>query len=84
MSTAVPYTFCAICGGRPADPHHINTRGSGGPDESWNIMRLCRLHHRQFHDWGWHKFCLTYPRVAGAVMSARNRMGRTTESREGT
>jgi hypothetical protein len=32
------------------DPHHIQTRGSGGNDERGNIIRLCRYHHNSFHN----------------------------------
>ena len=32
------------------DPHHIWRRGVGGPDELWNLKRLCRAHHRWVHE----------------------------------
>ena len=35
-----------------ADKHHIKTRGSGGGDEDYNIVFLCRLHHIEIHQIG--------------------------------
>lgn len=31
------------------DPHHIETRGSGGPDTDENLIALCRYHHNLAH-----------------------------------
>ncbi len=52
---------CAICGQAPmSDPSHIRTRGSGGPDEPWNVFPKCRKHHIE---WGgsWSSFLKKYP-----------------------
>ena len=35
-------TYCEICGQRTnIEPHHINTRGSGGGDIKENLIQLC-------------------------------------------
>lgn len=39
---------CIICN-KPAELDHIRTRGSGGGDESTNLVSLCREHHTQRH-----------------------------------
>jgi len=31
------------------DPHHIQTRGSGGDDVLENLICLCRKHHNEAH-----------------------------------
>lgn len=31
----------------PLDPDHVKTLGSGGSNESFNIMTLCRKHHQE-------------------------------------
>jgi len=49
---------CRLCGkgcryGDPietkADPHHIILASAGGPDESWNLLYLCRACHDLCH-----------------------------------
>lgn len=42
---------CLICG-KNAENHHIKTRGSGGTDDEWNLMPLCRKHHTETHKTG--------------------------------
>jgi hypothetical protein len=32
------------------EPHHIRTRGAGGEDIPENLIQLCGVHHRAFHD----------------------------------
>lgn len=39
---------CIICG-LSGERHHVKSRGSGGTDDDWNIMYLCRKHHTEFH-----------------------------------
>ena len=51
---------CQVCGRRPVDPCHIRSVGSGGKDEPWNVIPMCRLHHREQHDKGWIKFLSTH------------------------
>lgn len=53
---------CMVCG-NPAERHHIKTRGSGGTDDDWNILALCRLCHIKIHQIGNYKFCEKYPKI---------------------
>lgn len=46
---------CIICG-EDNERHHIKTRGSGGSDDDWNIMFLCRMHHVEIHKIGRNTF----------------------------
>ena len=49
--------YCLACGMEPpSDPHHIKTRGSGGGDEWWNVIPLCRRCHTGWHQLGWKTF----------------------------
>jgi len=43
---------CIICRFQGVDLHHLQSRGSGGPDESWNLMELCHRHHVMCHNKG--------------------------------
>lgn len=53
---------CDICAAKPpSDPAHIKTRGSGGPDDHWNLMSLCRIHHTEQGKIGFWKMCQKYP-----------------------
>ena len=47
---------CLICGYVGVDIHHVKTRGAGGPDEAWNMVKLCHGHHQQLHTMGDKKF----------------------------
>lgn len=43
---------CCWCGNRPADPHHIFTKGMGGGaqlDIQENVVPLCRTCHDDYH-----------------------------------
>lgn len=44
--------------------HHIKTKASGGPDEEWNLMPLCSVHHYEIHQMGTYRFCERYPETA--------------------
>lgn len=35
--------WCEVCGSpsRGIEPHHILTRGAGGPDHKYNLIQLC-------------------------------------------
>lgn len=55
---------CWICGKQPCDASHIKTRGSGGPDEDWNVVAKCRIHHIEWGQLGPIKFCAKYPAFA--------------------
>lgn len=54
---------CCVCGRWPVDASHIKTRGSGGPDTTWNVVPHCRQHH---DEWGrsWTRFIAKYPPMA--------------------
>lgn len=53
---AVKQKPCIVCGGRPVDPCHIKSFGSGGPDEDWNLISMCRKHHAEQHQVGFVRF----------------------------
>ena len=74
------WRVCAICCG-PADSHHIVSRGAGGPDEEWNTINLCRMHHSECHQVGWWEFAKRYPRQGTRIVAARQRAGVHVESR---
>lgn len=39
---------CLVCmEPPPSDPHHLKSKGAGGPDEA--CIPLCRTHHREYH-----------------------------------
>lgn len=53
---------CCICGAREGiDASHIKTRGSGGPDEAFNVVPHCRYHHCEWGQIGIQRFCKKYP-----------------------
>lgn len=55
---------CAVClGPPPNDAHHLKTVGSGGPDEDWNVIPLCREHHAAWHGLTRTSFFKRWPRV---------------------
>lgn len=42
--------ICSICGtGWSPEIHHIIFRSQGGPDEAWNLITLCKVHHQEVH-----------------------------------
>lgn len=56
---------CVICRKpAPSDPSHIKTRGSGGPDEAFNVWPKCREHHSEWHGMGSLTFLKKYPHFA--------------------
>jgi len=44
--------FCVACGTGAIEKHHVKTRGSGGPDEDWNLVPICRPCHTELHHRG--------------------------------
>lgn len=60
---------CVACNRRGAEPHHLKTVKSGGPDEVWNIMPLDRQHHAEVHTIGLTKFAKKYPSVEKFLLS---------------
>lgn len=55
---------CLVCNSKEVDIAHIKTRGSGGPDEEWNLMPLCRQHHTEQHNIGIQTFSQKYIQVS--------------------
>ena len=55
---------CLVCNASEVDVAHIKTKGSGGPDEEWNLMPLCRRHHSEQHQIGIITFSQKYIAVA--------------------
>ena len=59
MSLWVHLKTCLIIGCKneiDCQGHHIRPRGSGGSDGPWNRLRICRIHHVEFHVIGEDKF----------------------------
>jgi hypothetical protein len=59
---------CLLCNLK-ATPSHIKTRGSGGPDEPWNIVPLCFNHHVFWGKVGWRSFCQKFPAFETLIKS---------------
>lgn len=53
---------CIICG-QKSDKHHVKTRKSGGCDNDFNLMNLCRKHHVETHAIGTTTFTEKYLEV---------------------
>lgn len=58
-----------VCGVTPTDLHHIKTRGSGGSDDLFNLINLCRYHHQQVHSYGMVKFINNHKHIMGILHS---------------
>jgi len=54
---------CLVCNSAGVDVAHVKTRGSGGCDEKWNLMPLCREHHSLQHKVGILTFIRLHPSV---------------------
>jgi 5-methylcytosine-specific restriction endonuclease McrA len=59
---------CLVCGAMETDPAHVKSRGSGGPDVSWNLMALCRTHHTEQHKIGIKTFIAKYKSVENYLL----------------
>jgi 5-methylcytosine-specific restriction endonuclease McrA len=71
------HPFCEACWhGQTMDVHHILTKGSGGPDEEWNFLALCRLCHNEIHNQGRATFAAHSHGLHGKISEACDRMGR--------
>lgn len=51
---------CVICNVQGVDIHHIWRRKSGGTDDNWNLIPLCRKHHTEIHTLGEVTSCVKY------------------------
>lgn len=55
---------CLACGSsQDIDPCHVRSVGAGGIDDWWNVIPMCRKHHRLQHDRGWGYLLQKFPRV---------------------
>lgn len=53
---------CVICGStKMIDKSHIKSRGSGGPNTSWNVYPKCRACHIEWHQLGKITFLQKHP-----------------------
>jgi hypothetical protein len=57
---------CVVCGST-SDACHVQSRGAGGGDESWNLVPMCRKHHSEQHKRGWFDMCQLYWSVEAAL-----------------
>lgn len=55
---------CLVCSKLGVDVAHVKTRGSGGLDDEFNLMPLCRAHHTLQHAIGILSFVRQNPVVA--------------------
>lgn len=60
---SISYTRCLVCKRSPVDQAHIKTKKTGGPNEPFNLMPLCRICHRKQHDIGIISFMNRFPEV---------------------
>jgi 5-methylcytosine-specific restriction endonuclease McrA len=67
---------CEICGASPVDGHHIISRATGGVEEEWNYLALCRVDHAVFHMMGRYSFAQRYPQFEEKIKTACENMGR--------
>jgi len=49
-----PDIRCTVTGKRDGELHHIKSRGSGGTDETYNMIPLCHELHQEWHNKGCH------------------------------
>lgn len=62
----------ARCSAPSEPPHHLRTRGAGGPDDEWNLLALCALHHRLYHNVGGHRFSEMFSHLAKKISESRH------------
>jgi hypothetical protein len=58
---------CLICNSVNVDKCHIKTKGSGGSNEEFNIIYLCRVHHQEQHKTGIVTFVEKYQQVKDEI-----------------
>lgn len=59
---------CLVCRQMGVDLHHVKTRASGGSDDAFNLMPLCRKHHSECHQIGLKTFVERYQGVEGWLL----------------
>jgi 5-methylcytosine-specific restriction endonuclease McrA len=67
---------CETCDHTAEEIHHIISRKSGGPDEEWNWLALCKYCHAGFHSIGRYSFAVRYPSATAKIKDACERAGR--------
>lgn len=78
--------YCVICGSRNIDRCHIKSRGSGGTDDEWNLLLMCRRHHQMQHSKGWKYMADKYEeidlelRARGFYFDQHNKLRRDNET----
>jgi len=60
---------CLVCGRIPTEVCHVKSKGSGGADEPYNLMSLCRTHHSAQHVAGLITFIEKHPSVKSDLVS---------------
>jgi len=71
------HPWCEACVVSPSQPpHHIITRGAHGPDENWNLLALCPIHHRMYHNKGHQQFADRFHHLEYKIRSAREQVGK--------
>jgi 5-methylcytosine-specific restriction endonuclease McrA len=73
---------CEICGHTTEELHHIISRKTGGLEEEWNYLALCRYCHNGFHSIGRYSFAVRYPSVYDKIKTACENMGRVFDKGE--
>lgn len=53
----------------PVDSCHIKSRGSGGPNEGFNLLSMCRSCHRLQHTVSWSGLLKRYPHMTQTLKS---------------
>jgi hypothetical protein len=69
-------TSCVICGRQQTDRCHITSKGAGGSNEDWNIIRMCRFHHSMQHHIGWTQFAKRFKLIRAELLSRGFRLCR--------
>jgi hypothetical protein len=76
--------YCEACHkfqrGSDGQVAHIVSKGAGGADAGWNLLKLCTDDHLFVqHQKGWDVFLKRYPHLRFRVEQARERAGKKTE-----
>lgn len=77
------HPFCEVCGASPVQGHHIITRKTGGAEENWNYLSLCRIDHQLFHMIGRYAFAKRFPQFFDKIKLACEKSGRIFDKRGG-
>ena len=70
------HPYCEACGYHAEELHHILTRRSGGADEEYNWLALCKVCHHIYHDIGRVSFAERFPACEAKIVSACEKAGR--------